>query len=496
MNKIVALLLLVFATCEIIYSQQINAVFHYAPFSVPDQKPYLETYIAIFGKSVHYAKMPEGKLLARVEVTMTLSDGDSIVAFKKYVLENTMSDDTSGKPANFIDVQRMAVDHGVYSFGLTLKDLNRMDTSVLSHSEIIAIDFSDSVPVFSGIEPVERIQPTESNGLLVKSGMEIIPYVSSFYPKNMEKISFYSELYGIEKAAGEGNEFLLVYYLEENITRVRLAEFSRFKKMKADRVVSFAGELGIKMLPSGTYLLVLEARDRNNKILAVRKTLIQRSNPGMEAPSDYEPMANNSDNFFKEITNIDTLRFHIMSVYPVAGMVERQHAENLLPNKDIAMMQNYLYQFWLSRDPENPRKSWEIYLKQVYLVNTLYSAGAGRKRYGFETDRGRVYLQYGAPNSIVSRNMQAGIFPYEIWHYYSTPKQSDVRFIFYISNIGGADYVLLHSNAIGEIHEPAWKILLEQRTHPEDPDAVSGSDMHGDHRDEDWGNTKNKKDNN
>ncbi len=225
MKKIVALLFFVFAACKIIYPQQINAVFHYAAFSVPDQKPYLETYIAVFGKSVHYAKIADGKLCARVEVTMTFADGDSIVAFKKYVLENSIADDTVSLPVNFVDVQRIAVDHGIYNFGLILKDLNCADTSRLSHSEIIAIDFSDTVPVFSGIEPVESMRPAEMDGSLVKSGMEIIPYVSSFYPRNMDKISFYSELYGIDKAVGAGNDFLLVYFLEENITRVRLTEF-------------------------------------------------------------------------------------------------------------------------------------------------------------------------------------------------------------------------------------------------------------------------------
>ena len=242
----------------------------------------------------------------------------SIVAFKKYVLENSIADDTVSLPVNFVDVQRIAVDHGIYNFALILKDLNCADTSRLSHSEIIAIDFSDTVPVFSGIEPVESMRPAEMDGSLVKSGMEIIPYVSSFYPRNMDKISFYSELYGIDKAVGAGNDFLLVYFLEENITRVRLTEFSRFKKMKAEKVVGFAGELNIKSLPSGTYVLVLEARDRENKVLAVRKSLVQRSNPGVEPVVDFNPMEQGAENFFREIVNIDSLSFFIKSIYPIS----------------------------------------------------------------------------------------------------------------------------------------------------------------------------------
>ncbi len=141
-------------------------------------------------------------------------------------------------------------------------------------------------------------------------------------------------------------------------------------------------------------------------------------------------------------------------------------------------MQNYLFQFWKTRDPENPAKAWEVYRKQVYLVNTLYATGMGLKYYGFESDRGRVFLQYGAPNSVITRKFETGTFPYEIWHYYKTERQSDVRFVFYNPKIVGEDYIFLYSNATGEISNPVWKIALEHKVNATDPDAVTGTQMH------------------
>ncbi len=69
--------------------------------------------------------------------------------------------------------------------------------------------------------------------------------------------------------------------------------------MKAEKVVVFAGEMNIKSLPSGTYVLVLEARDRENKVLAVRKSLVQRSNPGVEPVVDINPLEQDAENFFR-----------------------------------------------------------------------------------------------------------------------------------------------------------------------------------------------------
>jgi GWxTD domain-containing protein len=64
--------------------------------------------------------------------------------------------------------------------------------------------------------------------------------------------------------------------------------------------------------------------------------------------------------------------------------------------------------------PKNAYEAWLKYKGQVQLVQRLYS---NNFQDGFETDRGRVYLQFGSPSSLIVRETSASEYPYEIWQY-------------------------------------------------------------------------------
>jgi len=71
----------------------------------------------------------------------------------------------------------------------------------------------------------------------------------------------------------------------------------------------------------------------------------------------------------------------------------------------------FIKQFWEKLDPipitpENEFK--EEYYKRLEFVD---------KWYGRNTDRGRIYLLLGKPDSIESYNSAPGLYPLELWHY-------------------------------------------------------------------------------
>lgn len=70
---------------------------------------------------------------------------------------------------------------------------------------------------------------------------------------------------------------------------------------------------------------------------------------------------------------------------------------------------------------------------------------------GFETDRGRVYLKYGAPSTHVVRENSPSEYPYEIWTYNKIGKYSNKRFVFYNPDLTNGAYRLLHSDVLGEL---------------------------------------------
>ena len=90
---------------------------------------------------------------------------------------------------------------------------------------------------------------------------------------------------------------------------------------------------------------------------------------------------------------------------------------------------------------------------------------------GYKTDRGRVYLQYGPPDfirdeknfvSAMKLGTQGHIYylPYQLWRYNKLETDDQNRcFIFWDEFRNGA-YMLLNSNARGEVRDPLWERRL------------------------------------
>ena len=83
---------------------------------------------------------------------------------------------------------------------------------------------------------------------------------------------------------------------------------------------------------------------------------------------------------------------------------------------------------------------------------------------GYETDRGRVYLQYGAPDQRSKVESSPNTYPYEVWQYYKLKDQSNRKFLFYNQDLVTNNYTLLHSDAKGELYDAGWSMKLHKRT--------------------------------
>ena len=114
--------------------------------------------------------------------------------FKKYDLLSPEVDDTSNINLNFIDQQRFLLANGDYDLEITLTDKNNT-MPTLKTTEKITIDFPPNKITVSIIQLVESYKQTNKTNILSKSGYDIVPYISNFYPQNINKLTFYSEIY-------------------------------------------------------------------------------------------------------------------------------------------------------------------------------------------------------------------------------------------------------------------------------------------------------------
>jgi GWxTD domain-containing protein len=437
----------------------------YSTFNSPEG-PYIETYLTVAGNSVKYIKKDNGKFQATVNILMTFKQGNEIKAFKKYELNSPEIEDTLKNNFEFLDEQRYSVPNGTYDFELQISDKNN-EKKPAPFTQSVAVDFPENIPSISGIQLVQSYTKSETSKIITKSGYDLVPYVYNFYPQKDSRLILYCELYNLNKALGEDSKFILSYFIESFENNLKLNDYARIKKETAKSVNVLLSEFSIENLATGNYNLVVEARNQQNEVIASRKLFFQRSNPNAKL-SFTEMLSTSATNTFADkITSLDSIREFISCLFPISTGIEKAYVKDVKKSTDLPSLQQYFYGFWVRRDGNNPQRAWLAYRAEVEKANYNFKTPVKK---GYQTDRGRIYLEYGPPNVRSQQYSEPASYPYEIWQYYTlNNNQRNRKFVFYSPDMVSSDFFLLHSDAQGEFNNPQWRIdLLNRVTSPQD----------------------------
>lgn len=459
----------------------IQAQLFYSKFYSPEAGPYIETYLSVVGSSVVWVKGTDGWFQGKIEITMVFKEGDKIVTFDKYELLSPKITDTTERFFNFLDQQRFALPNGSYDYEIKIRDMNS-GSPAFNATQPIDLTFNPDEVSISGIQLVESFKKTDEPNILTKSGYDLVPYVYNYIPEEIKLLSFYAEIYNTDKVLGKDQKYLLTYYIESFETKRRMEKFVSFKRENSNPVGVLFANYNIAELPSGSYNLVIEVRNRDNELLTSNKLFFQRSNPEFKVDYSYFSGLSVESSFVAQITSRDTLMEYISHLYPISTDMENKFVRHqiLETNADLAMMQRYFLNFWLERDELNPENAWMHYLSAVQLVNEQFGSPGSKGKKGYQTDMGYVFLKYGPPNTITDRpfdasssgmtinsggseGRDAGSVPYQIWHYYSLDNLRDRKFVFANVHLALFDYKLIHSNMPGEIQNENWQAELHYR---------------------------------
>ncbi|MBX7181281.1 MAG: GWxTD domain-containing protein [Bacteroidia bacterium] len=456
---------------------QIYAEANFLQFAAPKTGTYLETILSIDAGSLVSISQPDSSFSRGAGIGMLILNKktNQFVFADKYTLMAPKTKD-SIYPYMVLDVRRIPLKNGEYEAQLFISDLhNPKDT--LKTKQTIQIEQNRQETFLSDILLVESMKPTTGATKLTKSGYDIIPFTGAFYPKTISTLTFYVEAMFNEALLSLPDKNIVFQFFIENADSKSVVEgFSGFSRQEIKEVNMLCKEVDIQNLGSGNYNLVIQVKNVKNEILAAKSTFFQRSNPAVKSlNSDFQEIAGNFDyttsnisqSFVDTFTNVSLLADCIKSLYPISTNMEQLFQRNQLNLGNLELMKHYMLAFWESRDKQNPDKAWADYFERVRVVVKNYSTQIQR---GYDTDRGRVYLQYGAPNTMDIRRFEPNSYPYEIWHYYQIPntattkQQSNKKFVFYAQDRSTNDYKLLHSTAIGEIYDQRWQMRLNARS--------------------------------
>ncbi len=431
--------------------RELRAYLDSKQFYAPGVGNYIEFHLQFVGTSVNYVGK-DGGLIGEVAVQMQIKKGDQVVAGDAYRLSSPFMKDSIVE--DFYDVKRFVLDPGVYTFYISLQDMNSENTPLENSMQVAIDDLSDAISL-SDIEVAEAGAIGDGSSPFFKSGYDIIPRLSTFYPEALNTIPVYFEIYNSRML--EDTVFAIrqtVINADQNVEVESLSEFSRHY---ASDVVPILKKIDITELPTGRYIAHYTILNRNMRELSTQSYEFERSN---DMATNYFNDEIVLDPAFQASIPDDSVGYFLESLIPISRPAEVRNILRVAKLKDEEQARRYIQLYWVQTAPNGPYDAWMAYRKQVLLVERLY---ANNFQEGFETDRGRVYLQYGSPTNIITKDYSPTEYPYEIWQYNKIGAFSNKRFIFYNPDLVNKAYRLLHSDMVGELKNPAWPRELAKR---------------------------------
>jgi len=435
----------------------LNAVFNYARFQTTDGQQYLEAYLEVKGNSLEKVKTANNTFKSELIVSyIVLDSSNSVVTYEKFSLA-TPEFESEELSQNIIDVKRLAIPSGNYTFQLTIDD-KYTPKEDFETSFQLSMDLKKNQLEISDIELVAHLEASTEEGTFNKAGYHITPNTSSFFDLDIEKLDFYVEIYNSNLIVAEDQKYLVDYSIVDQHSKKISNNLRGVSKVSPSDKEIILKNIDIKKLPSGSYELNVKIISNKNELLAERSVNFRRSNPFIVYEFDEI-----ESSFVGKFTDRDTLYRYIDYLYPISTDVQKQFVQNQLINKDLKVMQQFFLSFWMEKNSENPELAWLNYKEQVKIANKQFGF---QTRPGYLTDRGRIYLQYGSPSAITRSQYEPSAYPYEIWQYDQLRNLGNRKLVFYSPGIGMTDYELIHTNIPSEIYNEQWKMIVYGRNNP------------------------------
>ncbi len=448
-----------------ISAQALDASISFATFKNAESS-YVEVYFHVEGNTVVFVPLNDSTFQANLEVVILFKQNEQVVKFDKYRLNSP----EFGRPSNFVDLKRYSLVNGNYDIEVSLEDVN-MENNVRKYNSTFAIDFSQEKIGQSDIQLLvsfKEIVPGQEANPLAKNGLILEPLPSNFYDKAATTLIFYNEIYNADKSIGA--DFAVSYSIFKDGEPGKAISIGH-KKKSPESVVPLLQQIDISKMESGNYNLVVEVRNRDKALLSKKSIFFQRSNPHLNM--EREEIAQDvtlDEEFVGEMTH-DELRYSLKAIAMQVDASDGELMNTLIKEKNLEAMKLYLFSFWATENSNDPKAAYDAYMNVAKKIDERYMSGFG---YGFETDRGYVFMKYGAPNDITTVENDPTAPPYEIWTYNQFPQtgQNNVKFLFYNPSLASNGFVLLHSNARGEVSNPRWEVELYRDA----PNDIEGTD--------------------
>ncbi len=423
----------------------------------------VEVYYRVPGNSLTFTPSSSAQFTAKVQVSCSiylLREQDSIKLDTRTRIFNPRVGERENELEQYppiIEKEVFTLPKGAYNLRVEIQDLQAQNSpSFRFNRDFIMQPPAQSEFAFSDIalvqdDPVRMRLKKRFNGEneYKPFGKFFTPLITNESLVNEDSLVFYVQLYNLARL-GKQSQLIERARITKNGRNVYAPHTETEENPRNFQV--FIHTFDISKLSNDTYHLIIELLTPDGRILRTTRKKFYLYNYRSENEFKYFISEVYSGDVLSEFSE-KALRKHIETLEPISDEQEIQFAHVLRSKEQI---KNYVYSFWNKRRKGNLTLT-ELIKGYEALVRYLNGKFSHSSLEGWQTDRGKIWLKYGAPNDIEQFPSSPTERAYEIWRYNRLGNQKNVSFIFLEPQLEGRRLVLIHSDKYGEVKDPRWR---------------------------------------
>ena len=415
---------------------------------------YLEIYYSIPEAAMKYIPDETGKYQCRIVVDLEIHLNESLWTNKLWKIEKSI-DDTSEvlEGSQLVDVLRYYIEEaGTYEISMHVKDMNQPAQIDSVRTVFEALEFSKEKVEISDIElatEIKKLTPDDATNNLTKNGYTILPSPTGIFGEGSLTMYYYFEAYNLMAHISD-ERYKTLRIIKDSYGNVVKGLGSAYRRKK--RIYDSSIELGmmnVSTLPTGKYTLIYGIADDSESVLVSKEKDFFVYNP---AVSVVESVENKSYGKLERLNEKELDDEFRRTVY-LTTKEERKIFEAL---ENVDGKRKFLYSVWAK-----PRVEYAISgppFREEYLARARFADETYKSVFdpGWRSDRGRVFILYGAPSYVERFPSTPESLPYQTWTYDHLKGQARIIFVF-VDRAGFNKYELIHSNLRGERRDTNWQ---------------------------------------
>lgn len=430
-------------------------------FRANETESYLETSVSFYRNSLQFAPNPDSSFTGRFSAHIDIYEGQTLTHSQTRNFES-ISENPSAIPAGseLRHIFPAKLSAGDYRVEVVISDLNNGARGEFKQA-VAVVPVPASELAISDLQLSAQItRSSDRQNIFYKNGLKVVPHPSGIFSITLPMMYYYAEAYQLEFDAADPGKIRIETFVQNDSGEV-IRKFPVKEQKKAGKSAVIVGGNNIIALPAGRHSFHVRVTDLKQQKSIETSKLFQLFKPSREV------LAGNSNKTAQERSEDLMLAFYLQQPeatldieFQQARYIASKSEEQIFETLDFQGKARFLTKFWQKRDTDisTPKNEY----RQRYLELLKFAAANFKTRFreGWETDRGRILLTYGAPSDIEKSPFGRDTKPYVTWSYDGLEGGS----IFIFADLRGfGEFELLHSTYSMELSQPDWERLVQRQ---------------------------------